>query len=282
MKNKNQIKKEINTNNLLGFSTIEKIGLFMLLTFIIFSPILFSQFSSIFSFEDTGQIGDTVGGITAPFVNLLAAYLIYKSFTAQIQANSQQRNDHRDQMNQLTKEHSFNYISSYFRLINDEYYSNNRTSEVKKSYIGSFYHRIRVLKNDIAYKQLKHYEGQKLTATIKNQIEAFRRTHDVQVDQLNIRLKYIFKVVLGQAQHLRLFTEEVNKAKLDKGIKHFYQVEVEKILEDMDINLLLKEEDSNVELKEMEFIRDTKNVTAYTKIKALAQYFQENGYRIST
>lgn len=38
-------------------------------------------------FSSTGQIGDTIGGITAPIVNLLGAYLVYVAFRAQVEAN---------------------------------------------------------------------------------------------------------------------------------------------------------------------------------------------------
>ncbi|TJY37929.1 hypothetical protein [Pontimicrobium aquaticum] len=40
-----------------------------------------------FDFTQTGQIGDTIGGITAPIINLLGAILVYLSFQAQIKAN---------------------------------------------------------------------------------------------------------------------------------------------------------------------------------------------------
>lgn len=40
-----------------------------------------------FDFSSTGQIGDTIGGITAPIVNLLGAYLVYVAFRAQVEAN---------------------------------------------------------------------------------------------------------------------------------------------------------------------------------------------------
>ena len=57
--------------------------------FIIITPLVFTRdsFLSIFDFSDTGQIGDTIGGITAPFVNLIGAILIYLSFNQQVQAN---------------------------------------------------------------------------------------------------------------------------------------------------------------------------------------------------
>lgn len=40
-----------------------------------------------FDFSQTGQIGDTIGGITAPIINVIGAILIYLSFKAQIRAN---------------------------------------------------------------------------------------------------------------------------------------------------------------------------------------------------
>ncbi|MBA4056780.1 MAG: hypothetical protein C0490_18850 [Marivirga sp.] len=51
-------------------------------------PFLFTQTPiTIFDFSKSGQVGDTIGGITAPFVGLLSAYLIYKAFLVQVDAN---------------------------------------------------------------------------------------------------------------------------------------------------------------------------------------------------
>lgn len=38
-------------------------------------------------FSDTGQIGDTIGGIMGPFAGILGAWLVYLSFQQQIEAN---------------------------------------------------------------------------------------------------------------------------------------------------------------------------------------------------
>lgn len=40
-----------------------------------------------FDFSESGQIGDTIGGITAPFFNLIAAVLIFLSFREQAKTN---------------------------------------------------------------------------------------------------------------------------------------------------------------------------------------------------
>ena len=43
--------------------------------------------SGIWDFSNTGQVGDTIGGITAPVINLIGAFLVYISFKEQIKAN---------------------------------------------------------------------------------------------------------------------------------------------------------------------------------------------------
>lgn len=54
---------------------------------LIIGPALLVLPSTFFDFRETGQIGDTIGGITAPIVGLASAILIYLSFSAQIKAN---------------------------------------------------------------------------------------------------------------------------------------------------------------------------------------------------
>lgn len=62
------------------------IGFILLLISSIF---LFTQpaFFESYDLSETGQIGDTIGGITAPFINLLGAVLVFLSFTTQNNAN---------------------------------------------------------------------------------------------------------------------------------------------------------------------------------------------------
>ena len=58
---------------------------------VIVSPALLTQISGIISFNsDSGAIGDTIGGVTSPIVNILGAVLIYISFQEQVKANTQQ------------------------------------------------------------------------------------------------------------------------------------------------------------------------------------------------
>jgi hypothetical protein len=52
-------------------------------------PLLLTQsfFCDLFNFSGTGQIGDTIGGTTAPFLNLIGAVLIFYALKAQVKAN---------------------------------------------------------------------------------------------------------------------------------------------------------------------------------------------------
>lgn len=51
-------------------------------------PWLFTRNLGLPSFKDSGSIGDTIGGVTAPFLNFFGAILVYLALRAQIDANS--------------------------------------------------------------------------------------------------------------------------------------------------------------------------------------------------
>ena len=46
-----------------------------------------------FHFNESGQVGDTIGGIISPFIAILAAWLTYKAFIIQYEANEQLKQD---------------------------------------------------------------------------------------------------------------------------------------------------------------------------------------------
>ena len=56
-------------------------------------PWIFAKNSWWIDFTDTGQIGDTIGGIMGPFVAIAAAGLTFIAFWVQYKANIQQRQD---------------------------------------------------------------------------------------------------------------------------------------------------------------------------------------------
>lgn len=54
---------------------------------LIVAPSLFSQLDWGYNFMKTGQIGDTIGGITTPILTLVGSFLVYYSFKQQMAAN---------------------------------------------------------------------------------------------------------------------------------------------------------------------------------------------------
>lgn len=64
----------------------------LLLGLICFFPKWFTE-GSILDFTETGQIGDTIGGIMGPFVAIVAAFLTFIAFWVQKKANDAQRQD---------------------------------------------------------------------------------------------------------------------------------------------------------------------------------------------
>jgi len=60
------------------------------LVFILIAPIIFTlpSLGPLFDFSKTGNIGDTIGGLTAPIVGFIGAALLYLALKAQINANS--------------------------------------------------------------------------------------------------------------------------------------------------------------------------------------------------
>lgn len=87
---------------------------------LIFLPLYVFTKSAIFNgwdFSQTGQIGDTIGGITAPVINLLGAFLVYIAFQEQLRANSIQVEALQEEKERNTYDRIFNnYISLYESL----------------------------------------------------------------------------------------------------------------------------------------------------------------------
>ncbi len=69
--------------------------IFINIVLIIISPWLFTRKWNIIDFTETGQIGDTLGGITSPFINVLNAILIFLAFKEQKDANDILRNQNK-------------------------------------------------------------------------------------------------------------------------------------------------------------------------------------------
>lgn len=87
---------------------------------IIFSPFLFTRSVGIIDFTNTGQIGDTIGGITAPIASLLGSILVFFALKAQIEANRLiQRQIEDQQRNELINKQLQNLLDQ-FKIIRED------------------------------------------------------------------------------------------------------------------------------------------------------------------
>ena len=73
-----------------------------------------------FNFSATGQIGDTIGGLTAPIIGFVGAILVYLSFKEQINANRIQREALADEVNRYRQDRRYNSISHDIDVIREE------------------------------------------------------------------------------------------------------------------------------------------------------------------
>lgn len=98
------------------------IGVILLLFFLVF---LFTResISYIFDFTETGQIGDTIAGITSPIIGLFGAVLVYVSFKEQVEANRAQREALSIEIQIRKDESNANLVITMFDQLREEYNS---------------------------------------------------------------------------------------------------------------------------------------------------------------
>ena len=102
-------------------------------TLSIFAPFLLTRqyFIKELNFTETGQIGDTIGGITAPILNLISIILLYFSFNEQFKANKKQTEI-------IIEERLKNQLQKNFKLTID--FFNHFKSESERIPIDKIFH----------------------------------------------------------------------------------------------------------------------------------------------
>lgn len=94
--------------------------------------IVFTQFSLFFSFENTGEIGDTIGGITAPFMSFFGSILVYLALKSQIDANTEFKRQFERQYEDQLFFRLFENLHS--RINNNVSTSNSNSGEIIQGY----------------------------------------------------------------------------------------------------------------------------------------------------
>jgi hypothetical protein len=147
---------------------------------VLFIPIILTRESSMISFTDKGEIGDTIGGTTAPFLGFFGSILVYLALKAQIEANEQVREQFKKQEIDSKVEKRIVYFKNRTDTIlfeiNNFYYSyiddHQKGPSQKLNYQGSqailkllqnskntFYGQNKVLSPDLVEPKLKELES---------------------------------------------------------------------------------------------------------------------------
>lgn len=120
--------------------------IFILLGLLLFAlPILFSSDSYFIAFNSsTGFVGDTIGGITAPFTSLIGSILVYLALKAQIEANKLVQNQFKKQEEDEVYRKQLNLFDNRLNILKEEinnfyysYFSHNPLDPQKYNYHGS-------------------------------------------------------------------------------------------------------------------------------------------------
>jgi len=137
-----------------NFKKNEKLLLIGLVVFVIFSfatPFLLTRNGLIcLDFTKSGNIGDTIGGITAPFFSLLGSVLVYFSFRAQMQMNiiQQERMDAQEEEKKYDKQRETMMTLSTVIFKNTDLFV-----DLYDTYLSSFYESVK--EDELIDRQLK-------------------------------------------------------------------------------------------------------------------------------
>lgn len=150
--------------------------------------------------SNNGQIGDTIGGIVGPVINLVSIIFLYISFKSQISANRIQAKQIRQEREINQKNNNFNSLMEIFKGLKDDY--NNL---IIKSGPNEIYGKIAINAYITAFKK----------ATSPEQIKTMKNQHIVKdflfiVKQYNIILFRIENSLLNNEDKELLSTLLVN------------------------------------------------------------------------
>lgn len=169
-----------------------------------------------FNFSETGQIGDTIGGITSPFLNLIGAFLVFYALKAQVKANeliqdqidkdneAKERENEAQNLNQLYSYLTDNINSFHFKTLPIEQLKNIGDIETEVEYSGgeAFYH---------LFSQIRcHYHGSQ---------------EDLHSNQSVSELLSVLKIMDLLLDKLKN-TKSKNKEILTTLVKHLYEYKI--------------------------------------------------------
>ena len=180
----------------------------IMILFSLFAPIIFTNYYSKWNFAETGQIGDTIGGIMNPFIAIGGVCATFLAFFMQIQANKIQSDQFIKSLNKGAVDEK---IDCYYKLdlmktdldivikdIKDRVNSINGFTESVENDPYKFHILQRpVLKNYdriATLNRLSIYKGFKIFLSDCNWIFLFNRLHS-NLDYIPVAFKSVYEII---------------------------------------------------------------------------------------
>lgn len=221
------IKKHIN-----GILIISSIAC---IVFSIFSPFIFTKSNECgIDFSKTGQIGDTIGGITSPFIGVAAVFVTALAFYAQYRANEIQINALREQKKQFEEEQKEYRKETELQKFETQFYEMLRlhkenVNEIEIETIdgktikgrNAFFEMKKDLENLFLFKNLERLEKDEKKYRICYHIFFWGLGNNIMKDSNEKDLKEFFKNVdeytkSTEEENLFHFTEDPSKLRIRK------------------------------------------------------------------
>jgi hypothetical protein len=201
------------------------------LVLILFSTLILTRpaLIPIFDFSDKGEIGDTIGGISGPIINLIGAILVYKSFREQYESNVIQRLALDNEIKQSRNKRDFELLNALFddikKNVENFKYVSYLTGGVSKSH-------------DVTHPTLLEYKGLNgMFEYIKwqNKNSAYFTNDDRDFNSYLLEFKYIlagFVLLVNKIRDTRSLDVD-DRVFLISSIDSYYSNKLDKVYSEL-------------------------------------------------
>lgn len=184
-----------------------------------FSLYLFTRpaIFSVFDFSNTGAIGDTIGGITAPIINIIGAYLVYISFKTQLDANKIQIKALNDEKERFSNQSVYQNHINHFEEIKSTLRNVEFIVELNPSFNTD---------GSSTYFAPLIFKGLNALNEFKNRLTNKVAKYGERYETYGMLLSYQFMLtsVVDLIENIEKTTTDINEKKyLLKSIKLFYE-----------------------------------------------------------
>lgn len=184
----------------IGATMMILLGFVLILTL----PYILTRNHGWFDFTETGQIGDTIGGITAPFIAVCSAYITFLAFWVQYTYNKKQKKD----LFQERFENNLFYAETIANSINRLYVYGHNTQDAS---------RIHTLIDEISKAALLMRQESSVCIAVYNNVIGDDRAMTNLVDNIQLLSAEFLTKANNVANNIAFFRQMFDKTQSEEG-----------------------------------------------------------------